>query len=174
MIAFQRHQAKDPERLDFLLEVHGRRFRRQIKRICRVYWLDSEEGTKHMFELTLNKDTRLPKEIDDITHDVILKVVGDGFRFDSITMNGISFTFSHNQIKLHKDCSAITKMWTTERIRLGEIVVPPQLARTQLGKPFFNGSIERGRQKYSGPNSISEDDAIFILKEYLDNILIPG
>lgn len=36
LIAFERHEVKDPERFSYQTEVNGRRFKRQLKRVCRV------------------------------------------------------------------------------------------------------------------------------------------
>lgn len=173
LIAFKRHEAKDPERFAYHSHVNGRRFRRQLKRVCRVYWLNQDNGEKYKFELTLNKDGDSSKEVESVMHDVILNIVDDGFLFESITMKGVTFSFSLGQIKLHKDCEVLNLLWALERNRLGYNESLPTVPEV-IGESFYNGSIENGRDRYKFENSIGPNDAIYILQQYMQSILTPG
>lgn len=153
--------------------MNGRRFRRQLKRVCRIYWLHQETGKKYKFELTLNKEPNAPKTIEDVMHDVIINIVDEGFRFDSLTMRGVSFGFSHDQMKLHKDSEALSLMWILERNRLGYNEPLPTVVQV-VGAPFYNGSIDNGKKMYQVENSIGPHDAIFILREFMYSMLTPG
>lgn len=43
-----------------------------------------------------------------------------------------------------------------------------------IGKPFYNGSIDKGKRKYQVENSIGPHDVIYILQRYMLSILTLG
>lgn len=58
--------------------------------VCRVYWSNDDGAEIIKCDLSL---ARQEKTLDNVVNEVTLNVVEGGFRFDSLTMDGVSLLF---------------------------------------------------------------------------------